>query len=59
MISSFFLEMSSLLGHSGFWHEALPVGVCSVGCNDNNMDNNNDDYYNNNNNNNSNDNDNH
>ena len=33
----FFLTgLSSLLGPLGFWHLALPVGVCSLECNNNN-----------------------
>ena len=31
--------LSSLLGPLGFWHLALPVGVCSLECNNNNNDN--------------------
>ena len=30
------LLFSFLLGLSGFWHKALPVGVCSLECNNNN-----------------------
>ena len=37
----FLTGLSSLLGPSGFWLLALPVGVCSLECNNNNNDNNN------------------
>ena len=38
-IFSFFTGLSSLLGPLGFWHLVLPVGVCSLECNnDNNVD---------------------
>ena len=40
-IFSFLTGLSSLLGPSGFWHLALPVGVCSLECNNNNNNNNN------------------
>ena len=40
-VFSFLTGLSSLLGLSGFWLLALPVGVCSLECNNN--DNNNDD----------------
>ena len=35
-IFSFLTGLSSLLGPLGFWHLALPVGVCSLECNNNN-----------------------
>ena len=36
----FFLTgLFSLLGPLGFWHLALPVGVCSLECNNNNNNN--------------------
>ena len=40
-VSSFLTGLSSLLGPSGFWCLALPVGVCSLECNNNNGNNNN------------------
>ena len=39
-IFSFLTGLSSLLGPLGFWHLALPVGVCSLECNNNNNNNN-------------------
>ena len=39
-IFSFLTGLSSLQEPSGFWHLALPVGVCSLECNDNNNNNN-------------------
>ena len=42
-IFSFLTGLSSLLGPLGFWHLALPVGVCSLECNNNNNNNNNND----------------
>ena len=38
-IFSFLTGLSSLLGPLGFWHLALPVGVCSLECNNNNNNN--------------------
>ena len=38
-IFSFLTGLSSLLGPLGFWHLALPVGVCSRECNNNNNNN--------------------
>ena len=35
-IFSFLTGLSSLLGPLGFWHLALPAGVCSLECNNNN-----------------------
>ena len=37
-IFSFLTGLSSLLEPSGFWHLALPLGVCSLECNNNNDD---------------------
>ena len=37
-IFSFLTGLSSLLGPLGFWHLALPVGVCSLECNNNNQE---------------------
>ena len=36
LVLSFLTELSSLLGPSGFWRLALPVGVCSLEYNNNN-----------------------
>ena len=57
---SFLIGLSSMLGPLGFWHLALPVGICSLECNSNNNDDNdnNDDGNDNDNNNNNNNNDN-
>ena len=35
-VFSFLTGLSSILGPSGFWHLALPVGVCSLECNNDN-----------------------
>ena len=38
MIFSLLIGLSSLLVSSGFWHQALPVGVCSLECDDDDDD---------------------
>ena len=40
-VSFFLTGLSSLLGPSGFWLLVLPVGVCSLECNNDNNNNNN------------------
>ena len=36
LLFSLLTGLSSLLRPSGFWHQALPVGICSLECNSNN-----------------------